>query len=331
MKYGWLALIIGAACHADPHAASGRAAPKTAPEPERLAALSARLASTAQAALPDDQDAAAVMRLDDGRLLLTHHDTILRKRRMMPGSVMKLVAAYTLARSNADPTYTCRGHHRDPQGTERPCWYRPGHGTLRLRAAVAHSCNVWFYAQAPRVAPADWRQAATAFGLGAPWLEPGVARDLVPSHPQPADWPDIIVGDHLSLRVTPFSLLRLVSVVATAGTRVEPSRTGGHPPTSTPLDSDALRLVAEGMIEAVESGTLRGVFDGLPVAAKTGTAKKHRAVGTRGWVVGFLPVDRPQYAFVVLKGRGRGATDAGPAAGALARALLGSEPQAETP
>ena len=292
--------------------------PAVEPDP-----MPAALQRAVGARLAQPGDAAAVMRLTDGRLMLTHHPTVLRQRRMMAGSVIKLVSAYALAAAGIDPEYRCTGQHRGPSGTVRACWYRPGHGPLRLRAALAHSCNAWFYAHAGGLSSEVWLRAAHQFGLGRAFTDAGIARDLVPlSIPRP-DLPDLAVGDHVSLRVTPLSLLRAVSVVATGGLIVEPSERGLHKPTVTALDVDALRWVAEGMIAAADEGTLAGVFSPEAAAAKTGTAKRYRNTGTRGWVVGFAPRYRPQYAFVVVKDRGRGGPDAGPIAAALVRALAG--------
>ena len=279
------------------------------------------LEAAAQTILNEPGDAGAVMRLADGRLVLAHHWSVLAQRRMMAGSVIKLVTAYALAAAGHDPTFTCRGE-LNTQGTTRMCWFRPGHGALRLRAAIAHSCNVWFYSQSTRLTSDDWLRAARAFGVGRPLAEPGIARDLVPSTIASRDMPDVAVGDHVSLRVTPLSLLRAVSIIATSGRRVEPSRGARHPAPIADLDPDALRIVSEGMVAAVDDGTLARLFPPERVAAKTGTAKRYRATGTRGWVVGFVPRDRPEYAFVVVKDQGRGGPDAGPAAAELVEALV---------
>ena len=287
--------------------------------------LDAELARIAAVVLPDAADAAAVMQLDDGRLRLAHHWAIVSRRRMMPGSVMKIVTAAALADRDEDRPLTCTGVHRDENGTERPCWHQQGHGSLKLRTALAYSCNTWFYAQSAVLPPDDWLRVAGAFGLGQGWSDPNVARDQLPVRIPRSAQPDVFVGDHTSVRVTPLSLLRAVSVVATGGVRVEPYRppAASSPATPTPLGRDALRLVAEGMTAAVDDGTLKDIVPRV-AAAKTGTAKKFRASGTRGWVIGFVPRDAPKFAFVVVKAHGRGAADAGPAAAALTAVLAAS-------
>ena len=111
-----------------------------------------------------------------------------------------------------------------------------------------------------------------------------------------------------------------VSVIATRGLLVEPSFSGPGQRRQTTLDRGALELLALGMEEATQSGTLLGA---LPpeVAAKTGTAPRPGGLGTRGFVVGYFPIGRPRYAFVVVKDRGRGARDAAP----FARAMVAAE------
>lgn len=291
---------------------------------DTLRPLEEKLSPLARRLLPDAGDAAAIMRLSDGRVALEHHPLVLRQRRMPPGSVMKLVTAVALLEAGlGEGEHTCTGAHRDALGIERPCWLHRGHGPMRLRTALAHSCNAWFYEHAQRLDAAHLLDGMRRFGLGGPFLTDlgPVATDSLPGAIAARDLPDVSVGDNLSLMTTPLSLLRMVSVVATRGRRMTPVRHG--PPTleAPRLEPLHLDLVAEGMAEAVLSGTLHAALEGLDVAAKTGTAKRPGAGGHRGLVVGFLPRARPAFAFVVVKDRGRGARDAGPAARALVEAL----------
>lgn len=292
-------------------------------EPEARSPRWTSLSTTAASLLEADGDAAALVELKSGHLVFAHHPAVLAERAMPPGSVMKLVAALALLEAGrAEASYTCRGQHRDGFGVERPCWNREGHGELRLRTALALSCNAWFYEQAPHLRWERYRSLALELGIGAPWAPdqpPKVLDELPPAVPE-RELPDVIVGDHPSVRVTPLSLLRAVSVIATRGLLVEPSFSGPGPRRQTTLDRGALELLALGMEEATQSGTLLGA---LPpeVAAKTGTAPRPGGLGTRGFVVGYFPIGRPRYAFVVVKDRGRGAKDAAP----FARAMVAAE------
>jgi penicillin-binding protein 2 len=86
-----------------------------------------------------------------------------------PGSTFKtVVAAAAVDAGVAVPGYTvfCSGsvtlgNH------DFHCWKRGGHGTLDLRGAIQHSCDVFFYETARRIGIDSIEQAAHALGLGA--------------------------------------------------------------------------------------------------------------------------------------------------------------------
>lgn len=300
-------------------------------EPSLPAVDTQRLAKVARKYLGEVHDSAAVMDLLDGRLLLTHHERTLRHHRILPGSVMKAFTAYALIEAGrTDNSFVCGGEHRDQHGIARPCWRRDGHGPMRLRTALAESCNVWFYEQSQYLGDRRLVEIYREFGLGAPWAstqdpEDSVKRDLVSRAIPARDLPDVAVGDHLAFRVTPMSLLRAVSIIATGSQRWDPGRQGRSceaPYCVRPqLNPAALELIAEGMQAATTSGTLGGVFPPeAQVAAKTGTAKKWETPGMRGLVLGFLPMHAPRFAFVVVKD-GQGARDAGPVAAEIVAIL----------
>lgn len=286
-----------------------------------------KLAASAATHLAEAGDSAAIVDLLNGRLLFEHHPLALRQGLILPGSVMKIFTAYALIEADrADRRFVCKGEHRDALGQTRPCWLRPGHGPMQLRTAIAESCNVWFFEQSQHLDDRRLLEVYRAFGIGAPWPrardhQTAIQRDLVPSALPARDLPDVAVGDHISFRVTPMSLLRAVAVIATRGRRIEvgaDSRSKGPPGVDAGLDGGALELIAEGMAEATASGTLSGVFEPAQhIAAKTGTAKKWQVRGMRGLVVGFFPAEAPRFAFVVVKDEGQGARDAGPPARAL--------------
>lgn len=281
------------------------------------------LREAAARALPEEGDAGAVMSLGDGRLLVEHRSLVLRQRRMPPGSVMKLVAAYALLEAGeADGEYVCRGEHEDALGVRRPCWLHAGHGPMRLRTALSSSCNAWFYEHTQRLDDAHLVDVLRRFGFGERFSTdlPAVSLDSVPAAIPRRDLPDVALGDDLSFQVTPLSLLRMTSIFATRGRRVTPVARAPSPAEVPQLSRPYLEIIAEGMTEAALGGTLKGVFGPHPVAAKTGTAKRP-GEGHRGLVVGFLPVERPAFAFVVVKDRGKGGRDAGPAARLLVDAL----------
>lgn len=81
-------------------------------------------------------------------------------------------------------------------------------------------------------------------------------------------------------------------------------------------DPDSLRVVREGMRQAVtdgSAGALRDLF--FAVAGKTGTAQTGAIGKNHGWFTGFAPYDEPELAITVLVEEGSGgSTDAVPVA-----------------
>lgn len=277
-------------------------------------AAEAALAAEAARVLPDPGDTALVLDLVEKRLVLEHHPHTARRTRFPPGSVVKPFTAYALI-DQEHRSYVCRGQHRSPEGVERTCWDRRGHGEMRLRTAIASSCNVWFYQAVAEVEGARVLDAWRRFGLPSPGIA-GVVADELPREVSARDLPDVAVGDHRALAVSPRSLLAATARLATRDA-------------STGLDPGHLELIAHGLEEAAQSGTLAGVFAGLDVAAKSGTAPRPGQAGMRGLVIGWTPAARPRFAWVVVKDRGRGARDAGPPARAIVSLLAGrrSPPQ----
>lgn len=270
-----------------------------------------------QAELTNPEDTAAVLDLRLGRLVLLHHPRSFYEQPVMLGSVMKLFTAYTLLEAGLGGAhYTCTGHHKDAFGVERACWLRSGHGALGLRGAIANSCNSWFYEMSPKLPPGALLSGFRRFGFGE--RPARGAADVLPSAVNPRDIPDVAIGDDISMRITPRALLSAVSAIAQRGRR---NPLDGRPLQPTQLDPSLLEQLVEGMRAAADEGTLKAVFQGRGVAAKTGTAKRLHQRGTRGLVVGFAPAVKPRYAFLVLKSEGQGARDAGPIALSLLSAL----------
>ncbi len=89
-----------------------------------------------------------------------------------------------------------------------------------------------------------------------------------------------------------------------------------------------LQVVYEGManVNYGRGGTLRGVFDDLPVkvASKTGTAEEDKNRSSHTWFVCFAPYDEPQIAITVMIPFGEGTGTPAPAVSkAIIREYLG--------
>ena len=249
-----------------------------------------------------------------------------------PGSIVKpLIAAGALT----DGLITPHTIINDLGFISIPDPYHPGKefiykgwkvlGPVDVRKAIAWSSDIFFYTvgggfESQKGLGIDrlgywYRQ----FGLGSPTgidLS-GEAKGLIPS----PEWKKKVfneswyLGDtyftaigQYAVQVTPLQMVRAIAAVANDGKLLTPTLLANQIPsyTSVPVGTAALKVVREGMRQAVTSALASAL--NLPyvrVAAKTGTAQ----TGTRNqydnsWVVGFFPYDSPQYAFAVVLERG---------------------------
>ncbi len=142
-----------------------------------------------------------------------------------------------------------------------------------------------------------------------------------------------------TLRVTPLQVARLVAAVANGGRLVtphlvdrirrrdKPDIVPERPETPTvALSDDTLAAVRRGMVDAVATpgGTAYAtVFHAtVSIAGKTGTAQTGKNLADHAWFAGYVPVEDPKYALVVvLEHSGNGGEAAGPVAQHLIEAL----------
>ena len=269
-----------------------------------------------------------------------------------PGSVFKTVTAVALLESaGLDPaaTFYCQGYLKRPDQQRCEIYVRHGigHGDVTLADALAESCNVYFFHHAANLPPqalADW---AGRLGFGQPTGVdlPGEARGSLPTPAAPgqgggrgwhvADTQAMAIGQG-PLTATPLQVVRMMAAVANGGLLVTPHvvraetspGSRSHPSQAVPgLSSSTLAAVRAGLVEAVTNaeGTAHGALD-LPevsIAGKTGTAEIGAGQPEHAWFAGYLPVERPRYALVVVLERaGNAATAACPVAKRLVLRML---------
>lgn len=240
-----------------------------------------------------------------------------------PGSIFKTVVACAALESgkiNLGTSFYCSGALRVGK-KEFKCW--SVHHDQDLNAAIAHSCNVFFYRTGLLIGPALIHDYALKFGLGktAAFDLPYESGGNIPSAFRKkiykfqnwfdGDTANFSIGQGECL-VTPLSMARLVSVFANGGFLVTPHITKEiagkdisarqKKKVNLRLRKSTLEALRQGMRFAVLSpkGTAN-VLSGLPVpvAGKTGTAQA--ASGQpHAWFVGFFPFDNPKYAICVL-------------------------------
>jgi penicillin-binding protein 2 len=222
------------------------------------------------------------------------------------------------------------------------CWKKGGHGPVNLRAALTHSCNVFFYTVGQRAGIEAIAKWGDRLGLGKPTgIDiPGEKSGSLPSPEWKArtyagtpnaKW---FAGETISVSIgqglvtaTPLQMATMISGVAT-GAVPHPHvlRSEQRPPTPLPVHAGTLAAIREALADVVEEGTgRRAQLGDIRVAGKTGTAQvyKHSAgidadelpkdERDHAWFVGFAPADKPEIAFAVMvEHGGHGGTTAAP-------------------
>lgn len=265
-----------------------------------------------QSQLQAPNDTAAIFDLKHSRFRLLHHPKTFYDMRIVPGSVMKLFSTYALLLQNLDQhQMRCTGRLQAKNKVERRCWLHEGHGLMTLRRAVAESCNLYFIDVSKALPPEVLEAAFSSFGLLKDGSEirfdPQFASRL--KRRSPMAYGDLLIGDHGGFLLTPAQILGALTVIATKTMRYDFREKAWK---KAKLDPSRLEFIEETMREAAQTGTLKASLRGLDVAAKSGTGKKFRELGTHGMVIGYWPTRRPRYLFLVKKAEGRAATDVGP-------------------
>jgi len=280
--------------------------------------------------------------LADVQPLLTAPDYPLLNRvaqmAIPPGSVFKPVtAAAALERGvvEAEERFYCQGF-LSHEGSHRCAIFVTrgvGHGDVALPAALAESCNVYFFRLAQRVGPDALFRWGTAFGYGGrTGIDlPGEVTGNLPNIPAELATGDWSEGDTLQLAIgqgyltaSPLQVAVMTAAVANGGYRVTPhvvDRVGlanrltdsseDFLPQSAPspvpiagLQPQTLAALRQGMEAAVadQRGTAHAALAQLPfaVAGKTGTAETGGNWPPHAWFAGYAPADRPRVAVVTV-------------------------------
>ncbi len=220
-----------------------------------------------------------------------------------PGSTFKMAVAMAgLEAKTITPgsRINCPGF-LDLGDTRFHCWSKYGHGSLDVRNALKHSCDVFFYEVARRTGIDRVAATANRFGIGVDLgIElPGARKGLMPTREwrikRGHAWN---IGDTIScgigqgyIQTTPLALCTYVSRIAT-GRAVEPHLTRtiggalqkGVQPADWPalqLPEPYLHLCREGMWAVVNEagGTAPGArlpLPGITLAGKTGSTQVRR-------------------------------------------------------
>ncbi|QDT18798.1 peptidoglycan D,D-transpeptidase FtsI family protein [Gimesia chilikensis] len=277
-----------------------------------------------------------------------------------PGSTFKALTSIALMESgkvDPDEPFICRGYLDRPD-RHRDYIYRHygvGHNELTLTRALRESCNVYFFQAARTMGPETIHHWADQLGFGKPTgidipgergghlPDPSPPKSEKKSPWYPGDTLGMAIGQS-RLTVTPLQIARLMAVVANDGEMVVPhlahsvvpsaeSSTTTRQMISYPrryvsgIHPGTLERVREGLIEVVAHPRGTGYktvrLKEVTIAGKTGTAENGGGKNDHAWFAGFVPAQRPKYAFaVVIEHGGSGSRVAGPVAQKLVRAML---------
>ncbi|MGM0441132.1 MAG: penicillin-binding protein 2 [Elusimicrobiota bacterium] len=247
-----------------------------------------------------------------------------------PGSIFKLVttlAALDTGKATVDKEFTCRGSIRIGHDRQKfRCWKE--HGTLKLREAIARSCNVYFYRLGLETKINSIKNTAGQLGFGKPVQDifereatgnipgPRWKKDKYSRGWYPGDTANTSVGQGYVL-VTPMQILNLTSVIANRGQipdphilKMEISSQGQVVNRNLPedkgrvkIDKRYFKIVEEAMAQVTEYGTASYLNMPFPVAGKTGTAQNPSGED-HAWFTCYAPVNDPQIAITVFVERG---------------------------
>ncbi len=192
-------------------------------------------------------------------------------------------------------------------------------GVLSFPNVLIHSSNVGTALFAQRISVDEFSETIKAFGFGTktgidmPREDSGYVRPAA-AWTKKISLPHIAIG--YEIRATPLQILQAMNVYATGGLLVRPrvvrqepgTADGGGKPVRVIGEKTAKELVSRVFELVVEEGTAKdGRLDGFRAAGKTGTSKKlDRASNTyssgkyTASFVGFVPVERPRLAVIVV-------------------------------
>ncbi len=288
-----------------------------------------------------------------------------------PGSTFKILMAAALLGTQtmvASDSLNCQGTFPFGRRVFRD-WKRWGHGTVDLTKAIAESCDVYFYKVGNQLGIEPIATYSRKFGLGEKTgiPLPSERSGLVPSAEwkrqnkgerwYPGETISISIGQGF-LSVTPIQMAKVISIVATDGTIVQPRllkgirlrRTGKLKEEPAP-STQQLRLppkifaqIKKGLAAVVTKGTgKRAQSNIVSIAGKTGTAqvialkpdgdktevrKKHR---DHAWFIAFAPVEQPKIAIaVIVEHMGHGGSAAAPLAKKMIEAYMSFQESGQT-
>ncbi len=268
-----------------------------------------------------------------------------------PGSPFKLATAASALRRGLVDLHThmphsCRGYFQFGNRAFK-CWKASGHGSLDLVAAVAQSCDVYFYQLGLRVQLANLLADGVAMGFGQR-TRLDLVNEVAPIWPSSIDYYDRRYGPSgwtnatvLNLAIgqgentqTLINMVRFYGALAGDGRArtpyiVTPDSTQDY---ELGLTADQLAGLRASLVAVVERGTaVRSRLKEFVVAGKTGTAQNPHG-NDHGWFIGFAPAENPEIIVgAIFEFGGHGSEVAPYVVQTIRRYLLGPDSVGDAP
>ena len=250
-----------------------------------------------------------------------------------PGSIFKIVTSTAAIENFADldtRTWNCTGSIM-VNGNKITC--AGVHGDINYQNALAKSCNVAFAEMAIELGQKRMTAAANSLGFNRKFDLDGIPTSksvykVDGAQDNELGWSG--VGQYTDL-TNPFHMMLIMGAIANKGTPVKPyiinrittqfglvtqsGKTQNESQLIKPTTADKLKTY---MRYDVASYYGDGMFPGLAVCAKTGTAEVGGGKNPNGWMVGFSSNDKTPFAFaIVVENTNSGMKSAGQIASVL--------------
>jgi len=260
-----------------------------------------------------------------------------------PGSPFKLATAAAALRRGLVDLHShmpqpCVGAFRFGNRAFK-CWNKAGHGSLDLVAAVAQSCDVYFYQLGLRVQLANLLEDGVSMGFGQR-TRLDLVNEATPIWPPSIEYYDRRYGPRgwtnatvLNLAIgqgentqTLVNMVRFYGALAGDGRAPTPYivRADSAEDYDLGLTRDQLEGLRKSLVAVVERGTAaRSRLKEFTVAGKTGTAQNPHG-NDHGWFIAFAPAEEPEIVIGAIFEFGGHGSEVGPyVVQAIRRYILG--------
>ena len=248
------------------------------------------------------------------------------QQKTAPGSTYKMVSATAaLEEGVIDPYSTVTDHVVFDKVNPSPkCWSNYSHGTINVSQAIQHSCNYFFYEMGYRLSGLSGTVVKHEKGLkklekyadkyGLTDLS-GVELSEAQPHVSDSDAVRSTIGQGTN-SFTPIQLSRYVSTISNGGTCydltlvdkiADPSQdklktNKASVRNKLDIQDSTLKVIQSGMYMVVNDGSLKSVFQKVPVkvAGKTGTAQISANEPNHALFVSYAPYTDPKISVTVV-------------------------------